>query len=353
MPTVTIAITSYERPDTIATAISRALSQTFGDFEVLIGDDSSSESVRQVVSHFRDPRVRYVRHAVRKGPLANWVGLILDSRTEFVAFLADDDFWEPDFLRRVLSPMQENRRIGMSFCDAWYVDALGRRLIDETERRSRVTHRDRLPDGVLNMTDEQALRMIAVHNAPQSAYAACMRRDLVAKIDFPTQVAPAHDLWCTYRLWRQGGFRFHYMPERLVNYRLHDGNLGTAANLAKAEDFIFSAIARENPANCAVIELQRRWAVIRFSRATRLLREGTTHLAEAQREMAAAAPALQGWRQVVARSFVNAPSVGVALSMVQRFRFARPRITTSAQAIHAMPPSMSAVHANMPISPQA
>jgi GT2 family glycosyltransferase len=296
MAAVTAIIPAYERPDTVRVAIERALAQTSSAVTVLVGDDSRTDAVQQVVASFDDPRVRYHRNSPSLGAMQNWVDLVHRADTEFVASLNDDDFWEPEFVERLVTPMIADPTIGMAFCDTWYVDGGGVRQPAPSAHWSQVSHRDRLPAGAVEFDEAGMLRLIAVWNAPQPAYAAVMRRDAVVGIDFPAATDPCHDLWCTYRVWTQG-FRFHFVPQRLTNYRVHAGNL-TNAGFGAAEDFIFGAIVAEQGANPAVGEVKERWARIRFTRATSALAAGD--VAVARREFAAAAPALAGSRRRLA-----------------------------------------------------
>lgn len=297
MAAVTAIIPAYERPDTVRTAIERALAQTYPDVRVLVGDDSRSDVVQQVVASFDDPRVRYHRNTPSLGAMQNWVDLIHRADTEFVASLNDDDFWEPEFVERLVAPMLADERIGLAFCDTWYVDERGERMHAESQHWSQVSHRDSIPAGPVALDAAGMLRLIAVWNAPQPAYAAVMRRDAVVGIDFPAATDPCHDLWCTYRIWTQG-YGFHFVPERLTDYRIHAGNL-TNAGFAAAEDFIFGEIVTEQSANPAAGELQQRWARIRFTRGTSAL-AAAGGVEVARREFAAAAPSLSGARRLLA-----------------------------------------------------
>lgn len=321
MAVVTALIPAYERPATVRIAIERALAQTFGDLQVLVGDDSRSDAVRQVVGSFDDPRVRYHRNNPSLGAMQNWVDLIHRAETPFVASLNDDDFWEPMFIERLVAPLLADERIGMAFCDTWYVDARGERMVAESQHWSQVSHRDSLPAGTLTLDSADMLRMIAVWNTPQPAYAAMMRRDAVVGVEFPPATDPCHDLWCTYRVWTQG-FRFHFVPERLTDYRIHEGNL-TNAGFGAAEDFIFGEIVAEQAANPAVVEVRDRWARIRFTRATTALAT-VAGVETARREFAAAAPSLTGARRILAlwcgRSAVACRLVGAVKRAKSRVR---------------------------------
>ena len=44
VPTVSVLLTTYNREKYVAAAIESVLSQTFGDFELLIADDQSTDA---------------------------------------------------------------------------------------------------------------------------------------------------------------------------------------------------------------------------------------------------------------------------------------------------------------------
>lgn len=301
---VTAIVPAYERPDYLVEAVTSALAQTYPHVEVLIGDDSRTDAVERAVRGIDDPRVRYHRNTPSLGAMGNWIDLVRRARTPLVASLNDDDRWEPQFLERTAPVMLADPTIGMAFCDFTYIDGAGAPRAAETEHWSTISHRREMAPGLVPEDPELLLRMIAVWNAPQSAYAAVLRRDAVAAIEFPRETDPCHDLWCTYRLWT-GGHRFHYVAERLTRYRVHDANL-TNAGFGAAEDFIWGVIAAENPTNPATAELRDRWARTRFARA---MHTPPASAAQAARELRAAKDDLTGWRRTVAQ--VAASSNGV------------------------------------------
>src|SRR5208282_5250285 len=94
MPAVTAIITTFNRRKFLGPAIQSVLGQTFGDFELLILDNSSTDGSEELVREFSDRRLRYIKHpAMGISPQRN-LGLA-EARGEFVAFLDDDDEWLP------------------------------------------------------------------------------------------------------------------------------------------------------------------------------------------------------------------------------------------------------------------
>jgi len=100
MPQVSVIIPTFSRAEVLPIAIRSVLNQTFQDLEILIVDDGSSDTTQAVVKSFDDDRIHYIRHPKPRGGAAARNTGIAHSRGEYVAFLDDDDEWNPEKLTR-------------------------------------------------------------------------------------------------------------------------------------------------------------------------------------------------------------------------------------------------------------
>ncbi len=133
-PAASAIIPTYNRPQVLVRAIKSVLGQTFGDFELLVVDDASTEDTEAMVRSFRDPRIRYMRQKVNRGPAAGRDRGIEASRGEYVAFLDDDDEWLPEFLERINGVFESDhdRRIAVVETGI-YTDSGDVRLFDSRD----------------------------------------------------------------------------------------------------------------------------------------------------------------------------------------------------------------------------
>ena len=59
-PAVSVCIPAYRGTTFIGAAIESVVRQTFGDFELVIIDDNSRDSIDAVVGRSTDPRIRFM-----------------------------------------------------------------------------------------------------------------------------------------------------------------------------------------------------------------------------------------------------------------------------------------------------
>jgi glycosyltransferase involved in cell wall biosynthesis len=71
-PIVSFVVPCYKLAHLLRECVESILSQTYGDFEVLIMDDCSPDNTPEVAQSFQHPRVKYVRNDPNLGHLRNY-----------------------------------------------------------------------------------------------------------------------------------------------------------------------------------------------------------------------------------------------------------------------------------------
>ena len=124
---VSVVITTYKRPpEAVETAVQSVLCQTYREFEIIIVDDNvnNSDLSRQIATNFSNrEKIRYIKQDGNKGACAARNLGIKNSNGEFIAFLDDDDTWEPDKLEAQIAKFNEEQEdVGMVYCLGDVVD---------------------------------------------------------------------------------------------------------------------------------------------------------------------------------------------------------------------------------------
>jgi glycosyltransferase involved in cell wall biosynthesis len=103
MPLVTAIINVRNGAATLREAIESVLAQTFGDWELIVWDDRSTDTSASVVAEFKDPRICYFL-APEDVPLGKARDDAIRCATgEWIAFLDQDDTWLPHKLEKQLA----------------------------------------------------------------------------------------------------------------------------------------------------------------------------------------------------------------------------------------------------------
>jgi glycosyltransferase involved in cell wall biosynthesis len=112
---LTVLLPTYNRAESLPRAIESVLSQTRGDLELLISDNASQDTTGRVCEGYveRDPRVRYFRQPVNRGPIPNFNWLLEQADTEFVLMLADDDWLDADYVEHCLAIIERDPSISI------------------------------------------------------------------------------------------------------------------------------------------------------------------------------------------------------------------------------------------------
>jgi len=101
-PLVSVVLPTYDRPMFLERAVESVLEQTYRNAELIVVDDCSPTPAREILSEFSsdDVRTTQIRHDENRGANAARNSGIEAASGEFIAFLDDDDRWDPTKLER-------------------------------------------------------------------------------------------------------------------------------------------------------------------------------------------------------------------------------------------------------------
>lgn len=129
---VSVVIPTYNRAALVRRAIESALDQSYGDLEVIVVDDGSSDDTRRVVADYGD-RVHYF-YQENGGVSAARNTALRHARGEFVAFLDSDDEWKSWRIESQVTALSRFPEAGLVWTDMTAVDSTGK-VIDERHLR--------------------------------------------------------------------------------------------------------------------------------------------------------------------------------------------------------------------------
>jgi hypothetical protein len=122
-PHVSVLVTAYNREQYIAASIESVLAQTFGDFEVIVTDNQSTDGTVEIARRYErlDPRVRVVVNERNLGQFGNRNRAASLAAGEFLKFHDSDDLLYPHCLAVMVPLLAAEPRAGFGLSDsrAW------------------------------------------------------------------------------------------------------------------------------------------------------------------------------------------------------------------------------------------
>ena len=217
-PSISVVITTYDKPRLLDQAIRSVLAQTARPSEIIVVDDGSGPATRDVVHGFASDGLTHAWQPNSGGPAGprntGWRAAI----GEWVAFLDDDDLWHPHKLEACTSMLRRSPRADIlyhpleTFNDDPRIGRSASRLVGGRELPDQ-TSQFLLDTGFVPLPSSLLVRRSVL----QSLGGFDVDPDLVAAedLDFAIRAALA-------------GCRFTFVPEVLARYRVSGAHLSSS-----------------------------------------------------------------------------------------------------------------------------
>lgn len=130
---VSICLPVFNGERYLEAAIDTVLAQTFGDFELIVVDDCSTDGTAEIVDEFKrqDPRVQLFRNDNNIGLFANYNRCLLRASGELIKPFAQDDLLHPEFLERSVAVFNNEPEVVLTSVARGLVSHCGESLLAE------------------------------------------------------------------------------------------------------------------------------------------------------------------------------------------------------------------------------
>ncbi len=128
-PLISVNLPVYNGARTLQRQLQSILGQSFGDFQLLITDNASTDGTEDICRAFaaRDPRVIYRRNPRNLGFGFSFNRNLYNSlESEFTVYASANDYWHPDYLAEGLKVLQKNPDAAVAYSWCQFVDEYGR-----------------------------------------------------------------------------------------------------------------------------------------------------------------------------------------------------------------------------------
>ncbi|HXB34367.1 MAG TPA: glycosyltransferase family 2 protein [Puia sp.] len=206
-PLVSVVLGTYNGEAYLHEQLRSILAQTWPALEIIAIDDGSIDRTVDILREYagRDPRIRVVVNERNLGFVRNFEKGCRLTAGKYIALCDQDDYWFPEKITKMVGAIGSHP---MVYCDSDLCDEalqpLGRRISD-------LAHYQSFDD----------CRQLCVFSR-MYGHATLITRDLFERASPFLEEVP-HDGWLAYHATLYGGVL--YLPEVLVKYRQHAGNV--------------------------------------------------------------------------------------------------------------------------------
>lgn len=211
---VSIVLPYFNGKQFVLDTLESIRNQTFSNFEVIVVDDGStlkehSEHLSSLIDSFSDSRFRYVFKA--NGGLSDARNFgINNSNGMWIAFIDQDDIWEPTKLERQMDVVLKNIEVNFIFTDA--------RFIGDIQGDMQVASKNNLQEGVVVNSYKKLLKGNFV-----TCSSILFRKSLVTKVGNSNpcfKICPDYEFIIRFSEHTD----FYFINDTLVLYRIHGAN---------------------------------------------------------------------------------------------------------------------------------
>lgn len=210
-------------------AIESVLNQTFRDFEFIIINDVSTDSSLEIISSFKDERIKLVQNEERLELTKSLNKGLKLAQGKYIARMDADDVCKNNRLEKQLKFMEVNENIAVCGTYANLID-------DNSTKIGELKHH----------TDFESIRGKIFFDNVLIHSSAFFRKDFIVKIGMYNEEfirSQDYELW--FRVIANKG-EISNIPENLVDFRVHSNNIASsikATNLTQ-EEFSCKAIQK-------------------------------------------------------------------------------------------------------------
>jgi glycosyltransferase involved in cell wall biosynthesis len=129
-PKLSIGLPVYNGEKFLQESLDSLLNQTFGDFELIISDNASTDNTEGICRNYaaQDQRICYYRHDSNIGCARNFNRVLELSKSEYFKWAAYDDLHAPNFISKCMQVLENNPDYILCHSHTSFIDEQGRYL---------------------------------------------------------------------------------------------------------------------------------------------------------------------------------------------------------------------------------
>ena len=213
---ISVILPAYNCEKTVEASVLSVLSQTYGNFELIIADDHSNDSTPEICRLLgdRDKRIRIITNPSNCGALVSRAKAVGISKGEWIGFIDADDLWQPEKLEKQISLRN------LTGCDLIYTASS---FIDENGN---------MYDWVMHVPEEVGYRRLLKQNIISNSSVLVRKKDYIKFSPAEEKRIDMHEDFACWLCMLRSGLVARGIDEPLITYRI--SKKSTSGNKKKA-----------------------------------------------------------------------------------------------------------------------
>ena len=225
IPMFSVVVITYNQEKTIKETLDSIINQSHEfAYEIIIGDDCSSDRTRTILGQYQQDYPDIVKPIYNKknlGAMANYYNVLSKCQGKYIMDCAGDDYWLPGKVKQQIEYMESNPSVFMCYGKAQLFNETSNSLMDRFFGNGQCSF-------------EQLL-----YENPVPSLTTCMRRDKLKQ--YLEEVDPQSHNWkmedYPMWLWMSKNGTIHFIDSVFGVYRLASGSVSHNQDVEKLLSF--------------------------------------------------------------------------------------------------------------------
>lgn len=219
-PKVSVALITYNQQDYVGKAIESVLNQTYQNFEIIVGDDCSTDETANVIKSYKDERIKYFKTDYNMGINGNLNLVVGKANGDIVVLIGGDDKLRKNHLERIVDNFTKMSDVDVLYSHLCAIDKYDNYINGENECFEHLSNRTNEENIYMSFMDKNIL------DSPGMA----MRKGAVKTIfPLPYSIVNVQDYAMHLDIFANG-LQIYVLDEILVDYRIFDDGKNISIN---------------------------------------------------------------------------------------------------------------------------
>lgn len=232
-PLVSIIVPNYNHEAFLQKRLESVYAQTYGEIEVILLDDQSTDASRFYLEKFKHHRLtaHYVVNTKNSGsPFKQWQKGLALANGKYVWIAESDDWAENDFLEKLVPFLEQDDAISLAYCQSRKINAKGK-IVDDMLRYTQHFSPNKWERNFVGLGDTEIKEHLVYKNTIPNASAVVFRNSPTISKALNTSMTMAGDWWFWVNIIK--GKKIAFLADHLNYHRSHANSTRTNLDITK------------------------------------------------------------------------------------------------------------------------